>query len=126
MLGNNSAAAVLAVKDLEEAKKFYEGMLGLKREGEEREDGIMYKSGDSMVFVYPSQFAGTNQATALTWAVGEEFETVVKDLKDKGVKFEQYDMPGMTREGDVHKMGDMSAVWFKDPAGNILNVINQM
>ena len=40
-------------------------------------------------------------------------------LKAKGVTFEHYDMPGMTREGDVHVGGKMKAAWFKDPDGNI-------
>ena len=46
--------------------------------------------------------AGTNQATAVTWVVGDDMEGVVRALKVKGVTFEHYDMPGMTQEGDVH------------------------
>lgn len=126
MLGDKSAAAVLAVKDIETAKKFYENTLGLTKAGQETPGGVLYKSGGSTIFIYPSEFAGTNQATALTWAVGRDFGAIVADLKDKSVTFEQYDIPGMTREGDVHKMGDMKSVWFKDPDGNILNIIDQM
>lgn len=127
MLGDKSAAAVVAVKDMEAAKKFYEETLGLKKGKADDPSGTMYMSGDSMVFVYPSQFAGTNKATSVTWGVGGDLDKIVSDLKGKGVSFEQYDdLPGVTREGDVHVIGDMRAVWFKDPDGNILNLVNQM
>ena len=74
--------------------------------------------------MYRSEYAGTNQATALTWVVGDDVEGVVSKLKTKGVAFEHYDMPGMKREGDIHIGGDMKVAWFKDPDGNILNVVN--
>ena len=78
-----------------------------------------------MLLVYPSEYAGTNQATAATWAVGDDFEAIVQDLKTKGVPFEHYDdLPETTREGDVHAMGDLKGVWFKDPDGNILSLID--
>jgi hypothetical protein len=57
--------------------------------------------------------------------VGDRLDEVVRLLKDKGVAFEHYDMPDMTREGDVYRCGDMRAVWFKDPDGNILSVISK-
>lgn len=127
MLGDKNAAAVIAVKDMEAAKKFYEGTLGLKQEGTNDPSGTMYKSGDSMIFVYPSEFAGTNKATALAWSVeGGDLEKVMEDLKGKGVTFEHYDLPGMKVEGDVHVMGEMKAAWFKDPDGNILNIVTGM
>jgi catechol 2,3-dioxygenase-like lactoylglutathione lyase family enzyme len=125
MLGDKTVAAVVAVKNMDTAKKFYEETLGLKK-SQDGPGGVMYKSGDSMVFVYESQFAGTNQATTATWGVGNDLDKIVADLKTKGVNFEHYDMPGGTREGDVHVMDDMRAVWFKDPDGNILNLVNQM
>jgi hypothetical protein len=52
-------------------------------------------------------------------------EGVVRALKAKGVTFEHYDMPDTKREGDIHVSGDMKAAWFKDPDGNILNIINR-
>jgi hypothetical protein len=60
----------------------------------------------------------------VTWSVGDELEDIVSKLKAKGVKFEHYDMPQMTRKGDIHIAGDMKVAWFKDPDGNILNVMN--
>jgi predicted enzyme related to lactoylglutathione lyase len=122
MLGDKDAAANIAVKNLETAKKFYEDTLGLTQMGAEGQEVIVFKSGNSTVNVYRSQYAGTNQATALTWMVGKDIEGVVQQLKAKGIIFEHYDMPGVTREGDVHIAGDMKVAWFKDPDGNIFSI----
>jgi catechol 2,3-dioxygenase-like lactoylglutathione lyase family enzyme len=125
MLGNRDAAANIAVKNLEKSKKFYEDILGLTQIGAEGQEVIVFKSGNSTVNVYQSQYAGTNHATAVTWTVGANMENIVRELRAKGITFEHYDMPDMKREGDVHIAGDMKAAWFKDPDGNILNIINQ-
>ena len=125
MLGNKDAVANIAVKNLDTAKKFYEDTLGLTPVGAEDQEVVVFKSGNSTVYVYQSQYAGTNKATAVTWVVGEDVEGIVQQLKAKGVTFEHYDMPGMTRDGDVHIAGDMKVAWFKDPDGNILNIINR-
>jgi catechol 2,3-dioxygenase-like lactoylglutathione lyase family enzyme len=128
MLGDKDVAATLAVKDIGGAREFYENKLGLKEleNGSPDPTAVLYRSGRSAVLVYESQYAGTNQATGASWAVGDEFDAIVKSLKDKGVAFEHYDdLPGTTRNGDVHLMGDLKAVWFKDPDGNILNLVNQ-
>jgi catechol 2,3-dioxygenase-like lactoylglutathione lyase family enzyme len=124
MLSDKDAAANIAVKDLQVAKKFYEDTLGLKQAGAEGDELVVYKSGNTMLNVYRSQYAGTNKATAVTWAVGDDVEGVVRALRAKGVVFEHYDMPDMKREGDLHVAGDMKIAWFKDPDGNILNIIN--
>ena len=125
MLGTKDAAATIAVRDLERARAFYEDTLGLTSVQEDQ-GGVVYKSGNSVVLVYPSEYAGTNQATAASWAVGDDFDAIVDDLRSKGVSFEHYDdLPDTTREGDVHMFGDMKGVWFKDPDGNILSLINQ-
>jgi catechol 2,3-dioxygenase-like lactoylglutathione lyase family enzyme len=124
MLADKDAAANLAVKDLKAAKKFYEGTLGLKAVGREGEHLIAYRSGASTLLVYKSQYAGTNKATAVTWSVGDELEAIVRALKAKGVAFEHYDLPGMTRKGDVHVADGMKAAWFKDPDGNILSIVS--
>ena len=125
MLGDKDASANIAVKNLEVAKKFYEDTLGLRQVGAEEEELLVFKSGNTTIYVYQSQNAGTNQATAVTWIVGEEMEDVVQELKTKGVTFEHYDMPDMVREDDIHIFGDMKVAWFKDPDGNILNICSR-
>jgi catechol 2,3-dioxygenase-like lactoylglutathione lyase family enzyme len=125
MLGTKEAAANIAVKNLATAKKFYEGTLGLTQVDAEGEELIVFKSGNSTINVYRSQYAGTNKATAVTWTVGDDVAGVVRALKAKGVTFEHYDMPDMTREGDLHVAGDIKVAWFKDPDGNILNIVNR-
>ena len=124
MLRDTDAVPMLAVKDLGAAVRFYEETLGLNRAGGEDDDVIMFESGDTTINVYQSSFAGTNKATALTWAV-DDVEDVVRRLKAKGVKFEHYDLPNTRREGDVHVSGDIRVTWFKDRDGNILSVVNR-
>jgi catechol 2,3-dioxygenase-like lactoylglutathione lyase family enzyme len=125
MLGDKDAAANIAVKNLEKAKKFYEDTLGLTQIGSEGQEAITFRSGNSIINVYQSQYAGTNKATAVTWVVGQNVEGFVQQLKAKGIAFEHYDMPGVTRNGDVHVAEDMKVAWFKDPDGNILNIANR-
>ena len=125
MLNTKDAIATVAVKNLKAAAVFYEGALGFEKQGVIDEELIVYKSGKVVFNVYRSKYAGTNHATALSWAVGEELEAIVKTLKTKGVTFEHYDhMPGMTRNGDIHSGGGMKVAWFKDPDGNILNIVS--
>ncbi|MGJ7529153.1 VOC family protein [Variovorax sp. GB1P17] len=124
MLGNINAVANLAVKDLAVARRFYEDTLGLTQVDAEGEEVIVYRSGSTVVNVYRSAFAGTNQATAVTWSVGSDIGRIVDALKARGVRFEHYAVSGTTLEGDLHVMGDMKVAWFKDPDGNILNLIN--
>ena len=124
MLGNKKAVANVAVKDLDVATKFYKNTLGLTPVHQEEQDVVVFRSGTSEINVYRSDYAGTNKATAVTWTVDNVNEEVA-DLKSKGVVFERYDMPGMTREGDVYVAGDMKVAWFKDPDGNILNLASR-
>ena len=123
MLGNNEAIATVAVKNLETAKKFYEGTLGLSKVME-NEEVLTFKSGNSKFFVYRSQFAGTNKATAVTF-VTDQVDDIVRTLKNRGVAFEHYDLPQMTRHDDIHVNGSMRTAWFKDPDGNIVGLLNQ-
>ncbi|MGA6922097.1 MAG: VOC family protein [Nitrososphaeraceae archaeon] len=125
MLGDKDAAANIAVKNLERARKFYEDTLGLTHIGSEGQEVIIFKSGNTLINVYQSQYAGTNKATAVTWVVGQDVESFVQQLKARGIAFEHYDMPGVTRNGDVHVADDMKVAWFKDPDGNILNIANR-
>lgn len=125
MLRDTDAVANLAVKDLTRAKQFYEGVLGFEPVGREGDELIVYRSGKTTFNVYRSKEAGTNKATAVTWVVGDRVQDVVQALKGKGVTFEHYDMPGLTLEGDVHVGYGMQVAWFKDPDGNILNIVSR-
>jgi catechol 2,3-dioxygenase-like lactoylglutathione lyase family enzyme len=119
MLG--AARAAIAVSDLDRARKFYEETLGLSA-AEERPDGIRYETGDTWFLVYPSSFAGTNQATAMAFEV-TDIEKTIDDLNGRGVTFEHYDLPGLkTDERGIVEIEDSRAAWFKDPDGNILAV----
>jgi catechol 2,3-dioxygenase-like lactoylglutathione lyase family enzyme len=126
MLGKYDAIPTVAVKNLTAARKFYEGTLGLKKVEEEGEEVVVYQNGDSRLNVYRSQFAGTNKATAVTWAV-DDVDGEVRELKAKGVAFEHYDMPDLKLQGDVHvaEGADMKVAWFKDPDGNIFSIVNK-
>ena len=125
MLGNVEVQPMLPVKDLPAAQKFYEETLGLKRLHVEPDVVATYQSGKSTLNVYRSEFAGTNKGTAALWEV-DDVEGTVKQLKAKGATFVHYDdMPGVTREGDIHHAGPMKVAWLKDPAGNILSVLQE-
>lgn len=121
-LGSLDAIVTLAVSDLGVARKFYEETLGLRPAAHQEEGTLSYQTAKSTIFVYPSQYAGTNQATAVTWIV-DDVDGTVKELKSKGVTFEHYDdLPGTKRDGDVHVAGDHRVAWFKDPDGNIHSI----
>jgi len=90
----------------------------------EGDEVVAYQAGGARLLVYRSPYAGTNQATAATWIVGDEIDDIVRGLRGKGVAFEHYDLPGMRRDGDVHVRGELRNAWFKDPDGNILSVVN--
>ena len=124
MLQNADAIATIAVRDLAVARKFYEQTLGLHRSDAENDESLVFESGETTINVYRSSYAGTNKATALTWAV-DDVDDVVRTLKGKGVTFEHYDLPDTQRQGDVHISGDIKVAWFKDPDGNILSVVNR-
>jgi catechol 2,3-dioxygenase-like lactoylglutathione lyase family enzyme len=124
MLGDNDTIATIAVKDLAAARKFYEETLGLALASAAGSEALTFKTGRTELVVYRSQYAGTNQATAVNWRVGDALEEIVATLVAKGVAFEHYDLPGLTRKGDVHAFGEFKSAWFKDPDGNIIALMS--
>ena len=124
MLSDKNAVANIAVKDLEIAKRFYQDVLGLQLIDSGLPEVVIFESGNSKIIVYKSQYAGTNKATSMTWTVGDNIEEIVQALKVKGVTFEHYDVPNTKLEGDIYVDGKMKVTWFKDPDGNILNLVN--
>jgi catechol 2,3-dioxygenase-like lactoylglutathione lyase family enzyme len=125
MLKDKSSSAIVAVSDIDRARKFYRDTLGLQLADDSMGDSVLaFRTGDTQLIVYKSEFAGTNKANAAVWGVGNEIESIVQNLKSKGVSFEHYDDMDMKLEGDIHTTGDFKAVWFKDPDGNILHLNN--
>ena len=124
MLANMDATATVGVRDIAAAREFYGNVLGLTPINDEGDSAemLLYRSGNTRVFVYRSDYAGTNQATGITWDVGGQLADIVAALQAKGVRFEHYDMDGMRRDGDIHIADNMKIVWLKDPDGNILNI----
>jgi catechol 2,3-dioxygenase-like lactoylglutathione lyase family enzyme len=124
MLKDKTSSAIIAVSDVERARKFYGDTLGLELDVDSMGDVLTFRTGETKVVVYKSVEAGTNRANALVWDVGDEVDAIARTLKGKGVAFEHYDMPGVKLEGDIHVGGEMRMAWFKDPDGNILHINN--
>jgi len=121
MLKDKDSAAIVAVRDLARAHEFYGGKLGLqKASGDEYVS--QYNTGNTVLVVYKSDHAGTNQANAVVWGVGNDIDAIVADLGAKGVAFEHYPETGMDYRDGIHSSGAFKAVWFKDPDGNILHL----
>jgi catechol 2,3-dioxygenase-like lactoylglutathione lyase family enzyme len=125
MLSQESVQPMLPVRDLAASTRFYEKTLGLTPVDVQPGTAVTYRSGNTTLCVYQSDFGGTNKGTAAVWEVADVDETVA-ELKGKGVKFEHYDdLPGVKRNGDVYEAGALKVAWFKDPGGNILSVQNK-
>ncbi|MDP9343264.1 MAG: VOC family protein [Actinomycetota bacterium] len=122
MLDQYDCTATLPASDIERAKAWYRDKLGFTPAEEFPDGSANYKSGSSKFFLYPTQYAGTAQNTALGWDV-DDLEKVVEDLRGRGVVFEEYDFPGLkTVNGIAELEGVERAAWFKDSEGNILSV----
>jgi predicted enzyme related to lactoylglutathione lyase len=114
--------AYIPAKDVKRARQFYESKLGF-RPKQEIAGGVMYEFADETAcFLYPTPNAGTSQASQAFWQV-DDVEREVADLKTRGVKFEDYDLPGEKSPSGVITAGGAKAAWFKDTEGNILAII---
>lgn len=126
MLSDYPIQATIPASDYERAKAFYGEKLGFKPTREiEFGGGAFYESGDTAFLLYPSGFAGTNQATAATWRV-DDIAKVVTELKASGVVFEEYDFDEFKTVDSIAETPDGSkGAWFKDSEGNILSVFEE-
>jgi catechol 2,3-dioxygenase-like lactoylglutathione lyase family enzyme len=119
------ARPMLAVRDLEAAKTWWADTFGLEPARDLGDQGVYYEVGSSNVFVYPSQFAGTNQATAMGLHV-DDLDATVAGLRSAGMTFEEYDFPGLKTENGIATLdtgdGTIRVAWFKDPDGNIISI----
>ena len=124
MLTNKSVHASLPAVDIKRARNFYEDKLGLKVVLEDPSPGIMFRAGDCMLYVY--QRGATKADHTVAEFDVDDIEAEVKELRDKGIKFEEYDMSAMgikTVNGIATMkmtMGEVRVAWFKDTEGNIL------
>ncbi len=124
MLGDSRVITTIPVKDVDRARAFYEGVLGLSFVAGPRGDGSFeYKCGSGTgLFTYPTeQNAGKSPATLAAWQV-DDIQATAKALRDKGVALEDYDLPGLRTEQGIATLPGGKTIWFKDPDGNILNV----
>ena len=124
LLKDKSSSAIIAVSDIERARDFYGETLGLEPEGGAEEDMLTFRTGDTRLILYKSEFAGSNKANAVVWNAGGDFDTVADQLREQGVTFEEYPDLGMEIERGVHRAGGFKGAWFKDPDGNVLHVTN--
>ncbi len=121
MLKDGQVAATLGVSDMDRARKFYSGTLGFST-AQENPGAILYQAGKGTAFfVYWSEFAGTNKATAVTINV-DDFDGAVADLRAKGIKLLDFEYPDFKTENGIAQTPEGPAAWFTDPDGNIIAV----
>ena len=122
MLNSSPISATLPASDMSRARAFYEELLGLEVVEEVSETGeLVFECGGTLLFVYPSRLAGTNQATAAAWRV-EDLDSEVARLRDRGVIFEEYDLPKFKTVNSIVTIGPIRAAYFKDSEGNLLGL----
>ena len=121
----SKAFSSFSVNDIPKAREFYEKILGL--EVTDLRDNIeLHIRGENNILVYPKEDHTPATFTVLNFPV-DDMEKAVNQLTEAGVKFEKYDMPGaVTDERGVFHGEGYKIAWFKDPAGNILSIIEGM
>jgi catechol 2,3-dioxygenase-like lactoylglutathione lyase family enzyme len=124
MFKDTKAFSGFSVDDLDRAKEFYGGTLGLSVS--ENPAGLeLQLGGGGTVFVYPKGEQHTAASfTILNFPV-DDIERAVDDLAAAGVEFERYDGMEQDERGIARGGGGPNIAWFKDPAGNILSVLEQ-
>jgi predicted enzyme related to lactoylglutathione lyase len=122
MLKNHPIVPYIPAADVARARRFYEQNVGLIAR-EEVAGGVVYECGSgSWIFLYPSGGAGTSQASQAFWQV-DDLAAEVAELRQRGVVFEEYDLPGLKTVNGIATGGGTKAAWFKDTEGNIMALI---
>jgi catechol 2,3-dioxygenase-like lactoylglutathione lyase family enzyme len=122
MLQKSSMFAYLPAKDMQRARDFFERKLGFTPKRESG-GGVFYEfAGGTGCFLYPTPNAGTSKASQAFWQVAD-IEREVAELKAKGVRFEEYDLPGLKTKEGIAVAGGAKAAWFKDTEGNTLALV---
>jgi catechol 2,3-dioxygenase-like lactoylglutathione lyase family enzyme len=124
VLGERPFYANIPVKDLQEARRFYENTLGATPVRED-EEFLEYRTGDSHFGVYPNQDAAGSALHTLGTFMVEDIEATVTKLQSRGVTFEEYDMRGLKTENGIAQVGPEKAAFFKDPDRMFLSVVEE-
>ena len=125
MLMDSPVYAYIPAANLDRARHFYEQKLGFKA-AREIAGGVAYEfANGTACFMYPTPNAGTSRASQAFWQV-EDVEKEVAELKARGVKFEEYDMPGLKTTNSIATAGGAKSAWFKDSEGNIMAIIQSV
>lgn len=119
--------ASLPASDIDRAKEWYRTHLGLTPIEDSGDGGGIYETGGTRFMLYPSAYAGTNQATAAGFAV-DDFDAAISELRSNGVTFEEYDLGDdlTTVDGVVTTPDGRRIAWFKDSEGNTLGIADGM
>jgi predicted enzyme related to lactoylglutathione lyase len=125
MLKITESAAALPAQDIARARKFYEQKLGLTPDDVGPDGGVYYKTGNTGFLVFPSMGKPSGDHTQLALDV-EDVLATVNELKKSGVKFEDYDFPGLKTQDGIADIGDGKGAWFKDSEGNLIAVGEQV
>jgi catechol 2,3-dioxygenase-like lactoylglutathione lyase family enzyme len=112
-----------SVNDLKKAKDFYGEILGL--DVSETPEGLELRTGSNTVFLYPKPNHTPASFTVLNFNVNN-IEEAIEELASKGINLEHYNLPDIkTDQRGIFHGPDHQIAWFKDPAGNILSIIEQ-
>jgi catechol 2,3-dioxygenase-like lactoylglutathione lyase family enzyme len=124
MLTNSKAFSGFAVDDLDEARAFYADTLGLRVEPIEGAPLMtLHLAGDRPTLIYAKPGHTPADYTILNFPV-DDIDAAVDELTARGVTFERYDGMSQDDRGVMREQGPPIA-WFKDPAGNVLSVLEQ-
>src|SRR2546427_12391360 len=125
MLRNAPIVPYIPVANVARARRFYEEKVGLKPK-EEYAGGVIYECGKgSWVFMYPSAGAGTSKASTAFWSV-EDVAAEGRELKARGVVFEEYDMHGIKTVNRIATAGGAKTAWVQESEGNILAISQRL
>ena len=119
MLNQSEVHANIPASDLSRARSFYTQTLGLTPSAEDEYSITFPTPSGSWFQVYETSYAGTGQHTVAQWEVAD-IAGEVRDLKARGVAFEEYDLPGVEWQDGVASVPGGKAAWFKDSEGNIM------
>jgi catechol 2,3-dioxygenase-like lactoylglutathione lyase family enzyme len=118
------AHTVLPAKDLQRARQYYHDKLGLDPNAE-HEGMVTYRTDGGTFDVYETPNAGTAQNTQMCWAT-DDLDAEMRQMRERGVVFEDYDVPGLKTVDGVASDDEMRTAWFRDSEGNFLCITQEL